>query len=140
MSRVAGVEGVHHPMFYTRFGEDLEQMSENHSVKKYERKATPIERLFTRSPYSIVTMVARIRGNATENILRSAVSQVRQRHPNLRVRITEDDNGDAWFTSVGAKEIPVEIAPRESDDLWIKVVQESCQSGEYREHVKYGRE
>jgi NRPS condensation-like uncharacterized protein len=102
-------------------------MSENHSVKKYERKVTPIERLFTRSPYSIVTMVARIRGSVSESMLRSAVSKVRQRHPNLRVRITEDDDRDPWFTSEGAKEIPVEIVPRGSDDHWIKVVQESCQ-------------
>jgi len=102
-------------------------MSENLKVKKYERKITPLERFFTRSPYSIVTMVARIKGNISESMLRSAVSQVRQRHPNLRVRIIEDDDRDPWFTSEGAKEIPVEIVPRESDDHWIKVVQESCQ-------------
>ena len=57
---------------------------------KYERKITPLERFFTRSPFSIVTMVARIRGRVTEDMLRSAVYKVRQRHPNLRVRITED--------------------------------------------------
>lgn len=106
---------------------DLKIMSENHSVKKYERKVTPIERLFTRSPYSIVTMVARIRGSVSESMLRSAVSKIRQRHANLRVRIIEDDDRDPWFTSDGAKGIPVEIVPRESDDHWIKVVQESCQ-------------
>ena len=60
-----------------------------------------------------------------------ALSKARQRHPNLRVRLVEDDNGDPWFTSVGAKEIPVEIVPQESDDGWIGVVQESCQSGEF---------
>ena len=102
-------------------------MSENLKAKKYERKITPIERFFTRSPYSIVTMVARIRGSVSESMLRSAVSQVQQRHPNLRVRIIEDDDRDPWFTSEGAKEIPIEIVPRESDDHWIKVVQESCQ-------------
>ena len=102
-------------------------MSENLKAKKYERKITPIERLFTRSPYSIVTMVARIKGNISESMLRDAVSKVQQRHPNLRVRIIEDDDRDPWFTSEGAKEIPVEIVPRESDDHWIKVVQESCQ-------------
>jgi NRPS condensation-like uncharacterized protein len=72
-------------------------------------------------------MVARIKGNISESMLRDAVSQVRQRHPNLGVRIIEDDDRDPWFTSEGAKEIPVEIVPRESDDHWIKVVQESCQ-------------
>jgi hypothetical protein len=72
-------------------------------------------------------MVARIRGPVSESMLSSAVSKVRQRHPNLRVRIIEDDEGEPWFTSDGAKEIPVELVPRESDDHWIQVVQESCQ-------------
>ena len=102
-------------------------MSENLKVKKYERKITPLERFFARSPYSIVTMVARIKGNVSESMLRNAVSQVRQRHPNLRVRIIEDDDRVPWFTSEGVKEIPVEIVPRESDDHWIKVVLEAGQ-------------
>ncbi len=100
-------------------------MSQNHRVKKYEREITPIERLFTRSPYSIVTMVARIRGSVSEGMLRRAVSKVRQRHPNLRVRIVEDEDHNPWFTSDGAGEIPVEIVPRESDDHWIRVVQKA---------------
>ncbi len=100
-------------------------MSESHNVKKYERKATPIERLFTRSPFSTVTMVARIRGSVSEGMLRSAILKVRQRHQNLRVRIVDDDQGNPWFTSEGAGEIPVEIVPRESGDHWVRVVQES---------------
>jgi len=102
-------------------------MSENLIAKKYERKITPIERLFSRSPFSTVTMVARIKGNISESMLRNAVSKIQQRHPNLRVRIIEDANHDPWFTSEGVKEIPVEIVPRKSDDYWIKVLQESCQ-------------
>ena len=102
-------------------------MSENLQVKKYQRKVTPVERFLARSPYSIVTMVARIKGHVTGDMLRRAVFKVRQRHPNLRVRITEDDNRDPWFTSEGAGEIPVEVVPRESADDWIKVVQASCQ-------------
>jgi len=102
-------------------------MSENDSVKEYERKITPIERLFTRSPCSIVTMVARIKGDVSESMLRDAVSKVRQRHPNLRVRIIEDADGEPWFTSEGAREISVEVVSRESDTHWIRVVQESFQ-------------
>lgn len=102
-------------------------MLENLSVKKYERKIAPVERLFSRSPFSIVTVVARIKGNISESMLRNAVSKVQQRHPNLRVRIKEDNDHVPWFTSEGAKEIPVEIVPRESDDHWIKVHQEACQ-------------
>jgi len=102
-------------------------MVEDPKVKGYERRVTPVERLFTRSPYSIVTVVARITGDISESMLRAAVSKVQQRHPNLRVRIAEDAGGDPWFTTEGAGEIPVEIVPRESDDHWIRVVRESCQ-------------
>jgi NRPS condensation-like uncharacterized protein len=94
-------------------------------VKSYQRRVSPVERLFTRSPYSTVTVVARIGGDVSESMLRDAVSKVQQRHPNLRVRITQDAGGDPWFTSEGAGEIPVEIVPRESDDHWIRVVRES---------------
>jgi NRPS condensation-like uncharacterized protein len=102
-------------------------MSENLKVKKYERRITPLERMFTRSPYPIVTVVARITGNVSESMLMNAVSKVQQRHPNLRVRIREDDDHVPWFTSEGAKEIPVDIIPRESDDHWIKVSLEASQ-------------
>ena len=102
-------------------------MLENLKVKKYERKITPIERLFSRSPFSIVTMVARIKGNISEGMLINAVSKAQQRHPNLRVRITENNDHDPWFTSVGVKEIAVEMVPRESDDHWMQVHQETSQ-------------
>ena len=102
-------------------------MLKNLKVKKYERKITPNERIFSRSPSAIVAVVARIKGNISERMLINAISQVQQRHPNLRVRIKEDSARDPWFTSEGVKEIPVEIVPRESDAHWIKVYHEACQ-------------
>ncbi len=102
-------------------------MPETQNVNIYERMVTPIERFFALSPYAIVTMVARIKGTISESMLKDAVSKVRRRHPNLRVRIKEDNDHVPWFTSEGAGEIPIEIVSRESDDHWIKVVQESCQ-------------
>jgi NRPS condensation-like uncharacterized protein len=96
-------------------------MSENHRVSKYVRRITPAERVFTRSPFSIVTVVARIKGNVSEDMLIHSVSKVQQRHPNLRVRIKEDHDHTPWFTSEGVKGIPIEIVARESDDDWIKV-------------------
>jgi hypothetical protein len=102
-------------------------MSENQSLKKYERKVTPVERLFSRSPYSIVTMVARIKGNVSERMLVNAVSKVQQRHPNLRVRIVEDEDHIPWFTSEGTGKILVKVVPRASDDHWIKVHQQASQ-------------
>jgi NRPS condensation-like uncharacterized protein len=101
-------------------------MSENQTLERYERKVTPIEHLLSLSPYSIVTMVARIKGDVSESMLVHAIAQVRQRHPNLRVRIKEDGNHDLWFTSEGAGEISIEIVPRESEDHWIQVFHEAC--------------
>ncbi len=102
-------------------------MSENLRVKNFEREITPVERLFTRSPFSIVTVVARIKGNVSGNMLSDAVAKVQRRHLNLRVRIREDNDHAPWFTSEGVKEIPVEIVPRESHDQWIEVHQEASQ-------------
>jgi hypothetical protein len=49
-------------------------------------------------------MAARIRGSVTESMVRDAVAKARQRHPNLRVRIVEDDNGIPWLTLEGASD------------------------------------
>ncbi|MBN1581753.1 MAG: hypothetical protein JXA89_13700 [Anaerolineae bacterium] len=111
-------------------------MSENHRAGQYERKVTPIERSLSLSPFAIVTMVARIKGNVSERMLTNAVSQVRQRHPHLRVRIKQDSDHDLWFTSEGAGDIPIEIVPRQAaaqesstrkpEDHWIQVFHEAC--------------
>jgi hypothetical protein len=99
--------------------------SQDQTAKPYRRRITPIERLFSRSPVSMVTMVARIRGRLSEGDLEQAVAKVRRRHPILRARIVEDGDGSPWFSSDGADEIPVEIFQRESPDHWIRLVQDS---------------
>jgi len=93
----------------------------------YKRKITPIERLFRWSPFSIVTVVAQINGHVTEAGLVAAVAKVRQRHPNLRVRMVEDETGTPWFTSEGAGPIPVSVVPQESEDHWQSVLQDAHQ-------------
>ena len=100
-------------------------MSENVEVKKYERKVTSPERLFTHSPFSIVTMVARIKGNVSEEMLKNAVAKAQQRHALLRVRIKDEPDHTQWFTSEGVQEIPIEIVPRKSENDWIKIHAES---------------
>lgn len=91
------------------------------TVMKYERKVTGGEGFFALSPFSTVTMVARIKGNITEEMLKNAVAKVQQRHTLLRVRIIEDDQHALWFTSEGVGEIPIDIVPRKSEDDWIKL-------------------
>jgi hypothetical protein len=93
---------------------------------EYERQITPIERYFRWSPYSIVTMAARIKGEVSETMLRNAVARVRNKHPNLRVRIREDADRVPWFTARGAGDIPVEAVPRKSGDSWIDVHRAAC--------------
>jgi NRPS condensation-like uncharacterized protein len=106
--------------------EVLTQMKNSLNIEKYERKVSPLERVFNRSPYAIVTMVARIKGEISETLLKDAVHKVQQRHLNLRVRIYEDNDHTLWFTSEGVKEIPIEIVTREADEHWIEVYHEAC--------------
>jgi len=91
-----------------------------------KRKVSPLERIFTRSPYAIVTMVARIKGNISKSTFKNAVKKVQKRHQNLRIRIQEDEDHTPFFTSEKVKEIPIEIIPRESDEHWIRVYRERC--------------
>ncbi len=98
---------------------------EDKQVKNYRRRITPIERTFTRAAFSVVTLIARIKGNITEKMLKNAALKVQQRHQLLRVRIQVDENDDPWFTSEDVGEIPIEIVPRTSEEDWIKISMEA---------------
>ncbi|MFW9998206.1 MAG: condensation domain-containing protein [Candidatus Odinarchaeota archaeon] len=95
------------------------------SEMNYRRKVSPLEGMFVRVPYATVTVVARIKGNVTEKMLKDAVSKVQKRHVNLRTRIEEDADHILWFTSEDVKEIPMEVVTRKSEDHWIEVYQEA---------------
>jgi len=95
-------------------------------MEKSERKVSPVERIFMQSPYAIVTMVARIKGNVSESMLKNAVKKVQKRHQNLRVRIQENHDHNLFFTSEGVKDIPIDVVSRESDEHWIRVYHEQC--------------
>ena len=94
-------------------------------ITEIERRITPLERLFSFSPYSIVTVVARIKGYISDEMLMDAVEKVQQRHTNLRARIITDSEHSPWFTSEDVKEIPIEIVSRENEDHWIRVHHET---------------
>lgn len=100
--------------------------TKSNTPKKVNRKLSPLERRFTRSPFYLVTMMARIRGHVSEDMIRSAVSKVQQRHANLRARIEEDTDHNLWLTSEGAGEIPIEIVPRVSDGQWLEEYYRNC--------------
>jgi len=88
---------------------------------KYERKVTGAERFFSHAPFSTVTMVARIKGKVTGEMLKDAVQKVQQRHTLLRVRIRDTQDGDLRFTNDGVGDIPVEIISRKTQNHWIEV-------------------
>lgn len=91
----------------------------------HERRVTAVERTLLLSPFSTVTIVARIQGDVTMEALMNAIRKVQRRHLNLRVRMRWDEEHNPWFTSEGVKEIPVEIVPRESGDHWKEVHREA---------------
>ena len=93
----------------------------------FTRKITPFESVLSYSPFSIVTLVARIKGNLTMERLRSAVDKVQMRHTNLRVRITEDSEHNKWFTTENVGDIPVEKVDRLNEDHWISVQHDESQ-------------
>jgi NRPS condensation-like uncharacterized protein len=96
-------------------------MNTQYEMLTYERKVTGAERFFSHAPFSTVTMVARIKGDVTAEMLQNAVDKVQQRHALLRVRIKDTQDGELWFTSQGVQEIPVEVVPRKTENDWIEV-------------------
>jgi hypothetical protein len=96
-------------------------MSEHQQNLKLERKVTSAELFFSHSPFSLVTMVVRIKGNVTEEMLKNAVAKIQQQHALLRARIKYDDDHRQWFTSQDVQKIPIEIVPRTSENDWIKI-------------------
>ncbi len=100
-------------------------MQKSTNLKISERKVTGAERFFSSAPFSTVTMVARIKGNVTEDMLKGAVAKVQQRHAMLRVRI-KNREGQLWFTSVNVQEIPIKIVPRKTENDWIGIHADGC--------------
>lgn len=96
-------------------------MNTEYETKNYERKVTGAERFFSHAPFSTVTMVARIKGQVTEELLRNAVDKVQQRHALLRVRVRDNQDDELWFTSQGVQEIPIDVVPRATESDWIEI-------------------
>ncbi len=94
--------------------------------KNYKRKITAWERMLNISPYSVVSMIVRIKGTVTEDMLRNAVTKVQQRHSLLQVRIEMDENQEFWFTSEGVELIPVDVITRVDNNTWIEVYNQAC--------------
>lgn len=99
-------------------------MTQNLTPEPYSRPLTNIERMFMWSPYSIVTLLVRLRGRVNERTLQDAVDKVSLRHPQLRSRIVRDGS-DLMLTTEGAGGPWVQSIPRQSEQHWLRAVEES---------------
>jgi NRPS condensation-like uncharacterized protein len=90
--------------------------------KPYRKEVTRQERRFLFSPTSDISLVLRLRGQVSEEDLRSAVDKVLASYPLFGVRLEWVDHDVHWSTTEGAAEVPVKMYPRESDDTWIEVL------------------
>jgi NRPS condensation-like uncharacterized protein len=87
----------------------------------FNRKVTPAERFLSRSPFSIVTMVVRIKGEVSFEGLMNAVQQARGRHALLGARVLDKEEHEQCFTSEGAGDIPIRMVERKTKDDWIQI-------------------
>ena len=92
----------------------------------YKRRLAPWERMLNMSPYSVVSIVARIKGKVTTKMVENAVKKVQQRHILLQTRIIVDENNNPWFTAQDVGKIPIETMNRENNNTWIEVYDEAC--------------
>ena len=91
------------------------------------REISSTELFFSKSPYSVITMLARVKGFISEDQLKDALAKVRQRHAPLRFRIEQDQDHRARFTTNGTSDIAYEIFPRQGSEDWIKIVRDASQ-------------
>ncbi len=90
----------------------------------FKRKMGGPERRFLSLPNANVVMGARIQGMVSQDLLESAVLQVRQKHPLLGARIHLDNDSTGWFIQDNVPEIPIEIKPRATSEDWNQVAKE----------------
>ena len=77
--------------------------------KYFERKVMGLERYFYKRPNPNTVMVGQFNGAVTQEQLREAIISVRKKHPMLNVRVSQKENGDAYFTTESAEQPTVEI-------------------------------
>ncbi|MGB9978712.1 condensation domain-containing protein [Methanobacterium sp.] len=89
----------------------------------YIRKLSNIERMYLWSPYSDVSMVTRIKGNISEEKLRSALDIVLQMHPLAGAKIVFDEDYNAWFSTDNVFKPFFKTVNRISDTQWLEELQ-----------------
>ena len=73
--------------------------------------------IFDRTSCLNFTVTASIRGALTEEVLRTALREIRSRHPILKMRVEHAYRGSLKYISDGASEIPLNILNRPAEGL-----------------------
>ncbi len=90
---------------------------------KYVRKVSNLERIYFWTPFSNVSMVARITGNISKEKLLKALDAVEKKHPLLGAKIVFDEDDVAWFSTDNVPKPNFKIINRVSDNQWLEELQ-----------------
>lgn len=96
-------------------------------TSKCIHKLSNLERMYLWSPYSDVSMVARINGDISEKRLHSALDVILQMHPLVGAKIVFDDEYNAWFSTNNVSKPIFKTLHRVSDTQWLEELQREIQ-------------
>ena len=83
--------------------------AEIHEGSQFRRKVISLERYFYKRPNPNVILIGRFEGTVSEEQLKIAISKVRKIHPLLNVRVQQEKNGDAYFTTENVGELSIQV-------------------------------
>ncbi len=89
-----------------------------------KRKITGEESIFLRAPEANVSLIAKIRGNVKEAVVKTALVKLFEVHPLLNTHVMIDKNDDIWLESNENIKLDLKILSKVSDNQWMKVIQE----------------
>jgi hypothetical protein len=74
------------------------------------------------APFYTDGMTARIQGRVPHGLLAASLQKLKVLHPILASRVIMNDRGNAWLTSEGVGEFPLEVCEMNTDGDWQKVL------------------
>lgn len=86
------------------------------------RKMVAREMGHVRIPNSNISLIIRIKGKVTREMVKLALNKAQIRHNLLRVHLEFDEEQEPWFVGNGIIDFPIKVMKRESDDQWAKEI------------------
>jgi len=90
------------------------------------RLISPVESIFSLSPFSVVAMIFRIKGHISKEQLNNAINSVEKKHPLLQVKISTDENNEKIYTSDNTELIELKTIQRKNENHWIDEYHNQC--------------